>query len=386
MEANKKKISLVLQHLSIKNLFNPLVFDSSAERGQDTDKEYRIAERNRYFRWNKKDSSREDLIDSIMRPFPIGSILITEERQANGKYVRDIQDGHHRADTINRFYKDEFTWGNKKYSELTPDDRARFDHTLISVQIMSRLSGCTDEEWRNECDEAFERTNRGKPLNNTDKFWGRKEEPLIKWIIESLKNDEQLRVPFKKVFGDVGGGKSRKYLAEMIALVLVIMKNDISLINPSFEINSKYVIQAIRETAIIVNDENTAKVKEFLSWYFVLIKAIKEKEGGLNYSQGDFTKTGGLLGLVLADWINGKAKNNYEMWKEYMIECKKDKNFSKKLFSSLSKGYQQNKEGIYRRVGCVNDAYDPVLKTFKQIEYVGSYYYEEEYEEEDDEY
>lgn len=372
-----------MQNICIKHLFHPSMFDSSAERGQDTDNQYRVAERNRYFRWSKKDSSREDLIDSIMRPFPIGSILITEERQANGKYVRDIQDGHHRADTINRFYKDEFMWGNKKYSELTPDDRATFDHTQICVQIMSRLPVCTDEEWRNECDDAFERTNRGKPLNNNDKFWGRKEEPLIKWIIETLKNDEQLRVPFSEVFGDVGGGKSRKYLAEMIALILVLMKNDLSLINPSFEINSKYVIQAIRETAIIVNDENTAKVKVFLAWYFALIKAIKEKEGGLKYSQGDFTKTGGLLGLVLADWIDGDANIHCEMWKEYAVACKKNKELAKKLFAPLPKGYQQNKEGIRHRVQNVIESYNPELKTFEIYE--DDRLYEDEGDEEEEE-
>lgn len=378
------KIKVVLQNLSIKDVFHPSVFNSSAQRGDDTDKEYRIAERNRHFQWSTKDDSREDLIDSIMRPLPIGSFLITQERQSNGNYVNDIQDGHHRGDTINRFFKDEFTWKNKKYSELTSDQRADFGTTQINVQIMSRLSGCTDEKWRNECDDAFERINRGKPLNNNDKFWNRKEEPLIHFIREELKNDGELRIPFKEVFGDVGGGKSRKYLAEMVALCLVIMKNDISLINPSFEINAKYVIQAITETAIPVNQINKEKVKQFLAWYFALIKNIKEKEGGLKYSPGDFTKTSGLIGLVLANWVDGGVQNRRTMWIEYAVTLKKDKNFGKRLFADLPKGHQQNKEGIRHRVQCVVDAYNIETNSFKTNDNDEEDSYDEEEEEEDD--
>ena len=319
-----------------------------------------------------------------MRPLPIGSFLITQERQSNGNYVNDIQDGHHRGDTINRFFKDEFTWKNKKYSELTSDQRADFGTTQINVQIMSRLSGCTDEKWRNECDDAFERINRGKPLNNNDKFWNRKEEPLIHFIREELKNDGELRIPFKEVFGDVGGGKSRKYLAEMVALCLVIMKNDISLINPSFEINAKYVIQAITETAIPVNQVNKEKVKQFLAWYFALIKNIKEKEGGLKYSPGDFTKTSGLIGLVLANWVDGGVQNRRTMWIEYAVTLKKDKNFGKRLFADLPKGHQQNKEGIRHRVQCVVDAYNIETNSFKTNDNDEEDSYDEEEEEEDD--
>ena len=354
------------QQLPLKDVLHPDVFDSAAPRGADTDKEYRIAERNRHNRWGKTNQSRENLIDSIMRPLPIGCFLVTHERQRDGKLVYDIQDGHHRGSAINEYYKDEFPWKNKKYSELSPAERATFDYYTVIIQVLKRMPGCTDEQWRNECDNAFERINSGKSLNNPDKFWNRREEPLPKYILGELKNDLALRVPLKEIFGDVGGGPTRKYLAELIALSLVVMTDKISLLNPSYEINAKYIIQAMTETAVPVDGKNQGKVKAFLTWYFALIKDIKEKEGGLKYTSGDFTKTSGLLGLVLDNWVEGGIHGNRLMWIDYAVALKKDKSFGKRLFDhgNLTKGQQQNTEGIPARVECVIAAYNKVTHSF----------------------
>ncbi len=365
------------QQYAIKDVLHPRVFNSAAPRGEDTDKEYRIAERNRHFRWSNKDDSCEKLIDSIMRPLPIGCFLVTHERQRDGKLVYDIQDGHHRAAAINQYFNDKFTWKNKKYSELTPAESAKFDHYSVIIQILKRMPGCNDEEWRKECDDAFERINCGKSLNNADKFWNRREEQMPKYILGELKNDGDLRVPFKEIFGDVGGGKTRKYLAEMIALCLVVIKSDITLLNPSYDINAKYIIQAVAKTAVPVNGENKSKVKAFLAWYFALIKDIKEKEGGLKYTPGDFTKTSGILGLVLANWVDGGIQGHRTMWIEYAVVLKKDKNFGKRLFAHLPKGQQQNTEGIQNRVQCVISAYNAATHSFTTTA--------EEEEEEDEE-
>ena len=128
------------------------------------------------------------LIDSVLRGYPLPLIYlhmktITVEEWKNTSF--EIIDGQQRINALFSFSEDNFelfdpvkddkkakfaeflknlpcTWARKKYSDLSAEDREKFDNTKISVVYIT-----TDE--KNEARDLFIRLQAGMPLNPQEK-------------------------------------------------------------------------------------------------------------------------------------------------------------------------------------------------------------------------
>lgn len=107
--------------------------------------------------WSK--SNKRAFIDSIMKNFPIPSIMILK-----GKRESIILDGQQRLNTLLEFWNNKFYWecseDNKiKYSELSEDQKYHFDTFPILVLQIEQSSPKQDEE--SLAFEIFSRINTG---------------------------------------------------------------------------------------------------------------------------------------------------------------------------------------------------------------------------------
>ena len=346
------KINREVVNKAIIDIINLDVFDAEAERGIVSDKDYQIPERQRFPRWDEKDWPL--LIDSIMNDYPMPNFLMTRE-VVNNKVVHFYQDGQTRGWIAQDYIKGRFLWNNKKYSELSASERSRFDRYQISVSIISKKPGTTDMEFNNICGDIFERVNKGKPLTDNDKFHNRMQAPLLRLIV-TLKNDPEFRIDMKAIFGDVGGGKPRTYLANMVGLLLALMLNDSNFFRASYDKNAHYVI-GNDESVVGVNEGNIDRVKAFLRDYFAMVKTIKDVSE-YKIKPSFFNKPSGLLALYLTDWL--AAKTRTEMWVDYAVKIIADDTYERRVFASLSEAQIRNNAAanFKARIECVVAAYE----------------------------
>lgn len=111
-----------------------------------------IPDHQRGFCWSLR--QQKTLIGSIQRNKPVPSILIREKDDGS----QSLEDGRQRLETIRRYMDDMFPDDTgRKYSELTPLERQRFDDYDI---LVTTYTGASDEEAR----EMFNDTQNGKPL------------------------------------------------------------------------------------------------------------------------------------------------------------------------------------------------------------------------------
>ena len=129
------------------------------------------------------------LIDSVLRAYPLPLIYLHEKtiviEEDKKSYSFEIIDGRQRIDALFAYSEDAFelfdpikddrkakfakfikevpcTWARKKYSDLSQEDRDRFDNTVINVVTIY-----TDE--KNEVRDLFIRLQAGMPLNAQEK-------------------------------------------------------------------------------------------------------------------------------------------------------------------------------------------------------------------------
>jgi len=107
-----------------------------------------------------KPYQRRDLIESIMKGFSIGVLVVWKNR--DGKF--EILDGQQRIKTIIRFLNDEFKNNeNKKFSELTTTEQSEIEgYSIYYLRLKSDLS----EE---QISDIFTRLQEGTPLNIAEK-------------------------------------------------------------------------------------------------------------------------------------------------------------------------------------------------------------------------
>lgn len=110
--------------------------------------------------WSKKD--KQCLIDTIFRKDPMPMFFFNQQ---GGKFY--VVDGQQRLEAITDFYDGKLTmskefsdpkYDNKKFEDLSPDDRKKFLGYTLNVHAMNNYD---DEKVRS----IFSRLQRGKPLN-----------------------------------------------------------------------------------------------------------------------------------------------------------------------------------------------------------------------------
>jgi hypothetical protein len=366
-EAVASKITRELFAKPLIDIINLDVFDNDAIRGEPSPKEYQVPVHQRFPHWKKPQCQL--LVDSVMRDLPMSSILMTRDivsYKGESCFVNYIQDGQTRLSILQDFMKNKFNWNNRYYKDFAEVERSRFNNYSVKVELIKRKPLVSQQEFKNICRLIFSRINSGKPLTDNDKFHNCMDEPVLQFIM-NLKQEPEFRAPLKKIFGDIGGGKTRTALANMVGIVLAIAldKSDTidpgDCISPSYIDNSQYVInEEGTTTAIAITALVKGKVRDFFRWYIELTEDIKKQPMAKKITKGLFAKISGLLALTLQDWIDGVAKDRRAVWIEFALKLNDDKMYEKRVCSSLPIGILSNNsaENFRKRIQCICLAYE----------------------------
>ncbi len=102
----------------------------------ESDKTYRVPEHQRYPSWLQ--ANKERLVDSVMSDWIIGQITLTKHHEQNGDEYYNVQDGQTRMGALQEFVMDKFPWNGKLYSELTAEERAKFNNYTVQLDIFKK--------------------------------------------------------------------------------------------------------------------------------------------------------------------------------------------------------------------------------------------------------
>lgn len=137
---------------------------------------YNIPAHQREFCWNS--SRQEKLIQSILKKYPIPSLLMSSDAAGN----ISIEDGRQRLTTISRFCGGEFSikWqGMDVHYDGLGEAQSWFDNSQILVQ---EFSGATDAERI----EIFDNQQNGVPLTVGEKLHAQQSTSLVSLVIRLL--------------------------------------------------------------------------------------------------------------------------------------------------------------------------------------------------------
>jgi hypothetical protein len=335
------------------DLINPDVFDNAAERGVPSAKEYQVPIHQRFPNWSRLASER--LVDSVMNDLPMSNLLMTQGVVlCNGEHftINFVQDGQTRLSILQDYLKNKFAWNDKLYNQLSEMERAHFNNYTVRVELIKKKAGVSAEEFKNVCRLIFGRINSGKPLTDNDKFHNCMDQPVLQLVME-IKMDPEFRAPIKKIFGDIGGGKSRLSLANMVGVILALALEDSDCITPSYLNNSQHVISD-NGSAVVITEAIKERVRAFFRWYIALVDEIKETTK-VPIKKGLYKKISGFLALTLTDWLDGMANERRDMWIDYIQQVNQLKNYETRIYKNLAKGVLANNSAtnFRKRIECI---------------------------------
>lgn len=292
-----------------------------------------IPEHQRFYVWTEPRWLA--LIDSIMDNYPLPLIVITQHN-INSKIVWYIQDGQQRLTTIQKFMLGEFKWKNKTYLELTEDERCIFLCYKVNIEII-------DEPTPEQVAEIFERLNNGKSLTDNDKFWNRRESPVVSFILRELKVHNELSEYFKKLTGLNEKSKTRAQLGDVVGAVVAIITNSPECIRTSFDRIGHTLYQDM-------TPEKKEHVISMFKEYFTLIKnALDSAHIVKPYKK--YLKLSSMFGIWLcwkldpdyfiAEQNTPQLENSMKNWNWFAREIQQGDRI-KQLFETLPDGHQRN--------------------------------------------
>jgi hypothetical protein len=326
--------SVIREHTSrsLISLISPDQFDPNDRVGSQ--KTYRVPEHQRYPSWSQV--NKERLVDSVMANWIIGQITLTKHNEPGGEEYFNVQDGQTRMGALQEFVMDEFPWNGKLYSEMTAEERARFNNYTVQLDIFKKERTMSQTDFNRVICEIFERLNSGKPLTDNDKYWNRSDTPAMQ-LLNRLKCSAEFGPNIRKyMWPNVGGGKGRSGLNHFIGLILGLVNQRAECISTSFMQNGV----TLMETA--VDEAGERRVTDFMRWYFGLLTDVFQfADWSVKRS---FGKLSGVCGMIAVDWINSNAgaRGRYEMWKRYIELQYSRAHFERRLYSELPNGHARN--------------------------------------------
>ena len=334
----------------LKDLISPEVFDSDIKERETSKKRYRIPSHQRFPSWKPKD--KELLVDSIMRNYSIQALhVITKVDPQFHTVYYNVEDGQNRLCALQEYMLNKYTWSNLKYKDLPDDLRYRFDNYCVRVEKIHHNEQMTPDECDTMTSEMFSRSNKGRPLTDNDQYHSRKNTPTM-MLLFKLKQDPEFEGHIKHyICSDLGGGLKRKGLKEMVALILTIALNDTLCITTSYRKNGVHVVE------LEITNEIENKVRVFLRWYFALLDEVFEH---VKKTKQAYSKTSGVCGMILYDWVNGSAIQHRNMWIRYIsMSHYHGTQFEKKLFLSVPRSeYSNDSVMLQTKINVIIDNYE----------------------------
>jgi hypothetical protein len=292
-----------------------------------------IPKRQRYFIWKNK--LQHKLIDSIIKNFPIPSVILSQGEQ-RGTFEQE--DGQQRFITLWRFGQNLFPY--RPYPNVTiyydkippgvsnaytmkdiPALKYRMDDYKIHVIIAKKISG------DDVLPEIFERLNSGKNLSDADKFWNQQNTNVVSNALK-IGRHPTLVEPLKNIFGidvvDLESKKNRTTLCSLVGIIIGLSKPFVS--------ESKTKWGDILTTSYAKHCDNLnmdiAPLDEIILGIHTLLDVYKnahpgDKDLGNNQHSINraFTR---LFGVMIYDWRertkDGITSNIIQAFKDYWIK------------------------------------------------------------------
>jgi hypothetical protein len=166
-----------------------------------------------------KDGRKSKFIMSILKGYPIPSILISSKR-VGSTTIHTLEDGLQRITTAKLFRENQFDCEGRRYSQLTDIQRERFDTEGIAVIT---FSNATDSDRI----QIFDWHQNGLPLAPGERYHAQSETPLVKFTKRALMTPgmgyHDRAVQIWGIRGDYPGVETkdnrRRWLLNAIALV-----------------------------------------------------------------------------------------------------------------------------------------------------------------------
>ena len=306
---------------------------------------YRIPEHQRFSAWSL--SKQQRLVESVLFNLPIHAIIVTKHHDVqlgpdNHHTITEyfnIEDGQTRMTTLQLFFLDKFpTHDNRLYSQLSNDEQTYFLTYQVTIEVFA-INGNTADS-RDLMANVFERLNAGKSLGDNNKYWARKETPVVSFVLTFVKSDD-FRANFSKYIGDVGGGKSRKLLSDIVGAILSIAGSSEATLNTSYERNYAFLTRALTPAGV-------DNVGAFFHAYFNMLEGVV---GTINNRPNKiYGKLSGIFGLAICSWIHYNAIVDAVSW--FTVAKYYNNRYEPATFAGLRIGDRRNCQGsaIHKRL------------------------------------
>jgi hypothetical protein len=195
-------------------------------------------------------SKKQRLVRTVLDGRPMPTLTIREATE-NGLRIRWLEDGQQRYWSLKRYTEDVFVaelpdGSNKKYSELSPAEKAAFDHYPVFIMT---YEGATEKQKY----EMFQDLQESKPLTTGQRFHAMTEmSPIVRYAKESfLYGASPLAHRCRAIFGLPDAPKDTKTMtllqnAMAIAGGLCISPD---FITTSYDYMGKHLIEPVPHTA-----------------------------------------------------------------------------------------------------------------------------------------
>tara|TARA_B100000579_G_scaffold67417_1_gene50500 strand:- start:7953 stop:9122 length:1170 start_codon:yes stop_codon:yes gene_type:complete len=372
-----------LGQISIRELFrhdeegNYMDFDTTEDR--DTcQKKYRIPTHQRYNKWSA--DAKNTIIESIFKNYIIGQLSFSRHVDVDtGGFYFNIEDGQSRLTVIQEFLDCNFKFRGLLFNEMTDLEQNRFLDYLFATDITtpSRTRPTAEREATTIGDhyyENFDRINRGKALEDNDKYWCMKNKPMVALAIELIERSKT-DYPFMKAdkfnTKDPKGKVDRKPLDQFVTLIGALFNG----------IYKRSYSRHYEHIGVEITDEKRVKLNGFMEFYESIYDTMISEMPRRSNEQIHFNNPGKFLGMIIMhfkeDNDDMELDEKVNMWANILNIDRSSENFMKgtgSLWYNFTPANQKNQEqeNIRARLDRIKEFYedkDSISDEFN-VEYV----------------
>jgi hypothetical protein len=293
-----------------------------------------IPDHQRFYVW--AENRKEPLVKSIMENCPLPLMVFTQHI-VGGRVVRFVQDGQQRLITLQKYILGEFKWNDKLYSELAEEEKIVFLSYRLNCEVIV-------EPTPGQVADIFERLNCGKPLTDNDKFYNRRDSPVISFIIGELIEHPALSQYFRKYTCLNIASKTRSQLGDIVGAVVAIIRNSVACIRTSFDRIGEFLYEEMTE-------EKKKLVIDIFKFYFSLVREGLSRKSETKPKK-KYLKLSNMFGIWLywrlhedyypQEMANREVMNkSLKIWMQFAVDIQ-DEDEKKGIFYELTSGQQRN--------------------------------------------
>lgn len=257
---------------------------------QQYKEEIRIPDCQRELSWKgvRGLAKMQKLVDSVMHGYPIPSIILNRV----GRLHDDVYDGRHRIHTFHEYRNDKFAWNGAKYSELSADDRAKFDERRIPVTIVRNASP-------QQLADIFIRLNSGVALKDYDYLRAHRASPLVTATTTHIMENARLATAL-----GYATLERREDLANWTALACGLSTRNPGNITTSWIRLSDYIYDPVNEDSI----------RDGVEAICVLLERANETYPAIDKERRRLKRIGRLLAYFVAEYLVTPDNDTIQKW------------------------------------------------------------------------